>query len=494
MPPRVDQLWLVSTGTLRVQSAEMGNANTLVVIGGKLSSASLPVLQLKLRDYFQFQMENQVSLTGAVLSTGGKPEVLRAPELGVDCAVGELSEFLRRERPSWQECDRVVYYPAACYFKEPARLEQTLRSLLDSRTPSMLFRSGEQFLCALSARELAESPGDRRVADLPYLAESALDAEVANLSTPLGIFDATVTQTPARMFNSFRPEPPYLWKTSSEVEKAEREYAFLRNLPPALKPFFPEVGASREEGATFSYQIKFVPMLDLGRFWLHRSLSPQEFGALLVTLGDYLAQCPRQAVPVEVHRQSLRALFVSKLLARMARLRELHVYPRLLAASQSVYDGGIEKLSADLVAELKTRIDRTTGEALYLSHGDLCFSNILWDRLSSTMQLIDPRGLCDEHHGYLPRAYDLAKLSHSVLGGYDWIMGDRMDADAAEFEAYRAPFTPMFTRWLGEMGADLRLVRLGEASLFLSMLPLHADRPGRLLAHVRAGARAWDAR
>ncbi len=54
-------------------------------------------------------------------------------------------------------------------------------------------------------------------------------------------------------------------------------------------------------------------------------------------------------------------------------------------------------------------------------HGDLCFSNILFDTCSDCIKLIDPRASIsrDEPRLVGDLRYDLSKLAHSVLGLYD---------------------------------------------------------------------------
>jgi aminoglycoside phosphotransferase len=60
-------------------------------------------------------------------------------------------------------------------------------------------------------------------------------------------------------------------------------------------------------------------------------------------------------------------------------------------------------------------------------HGDLCFSNILYDVSSAVCRLIDPRGSFGTVGiGGDPR-YDIAKLWHSVAGGYDFLATDFFD-------------------------------------------------------------------
>ena len=56
-----------------------------------------------------------------------------------------------------------------------------------------------------------------------------------------------------------------------------------------------------------------------------------------------------------------------------------------------------------------------------IGHGDPCFSNTLYDKSSEMLKLIDPKGALSEDEIYTNEYYDLAKLSHSILGNYDFM-------------------------------------------------------------------------
>ena len=97
----------------------------------------------------------------------------------------------------------------------------------------------------------------------------------------------------------------------------------------------------------------------------------------------------------------------------------------------------------------------------------------------------------------MPEYYDLAKLSHSFLGNYDFIINDmvhyhvdaqlRMHARAQVADPdQHAALQRCFRAWCTGRNYNLRLIRLGEAALFLSMLPLHADHPARMVGQVCA--------
>ncbi len=77
--------------------------------------------------------------------------------------------------------------------------------------------------------------------------------------------------------------------------------------------------------------------------------------------------------------------------------------------------------------------------------------------------------------------YDVAKLSHSVCGRYDFFNNALFELMIGEDLCYhlQIPFDrkyiTIFKEKLQENGFDYLTVRIYEVSLFLSMLPLHID-------------------
>ncbi|MGH2874564.1 MAG: phosphotransferase [Solirubrobacteraceae bacterium] len=133
---------------------------------------------------------------------------------------------------------------------------------------------------------------------------------------------------------------------------------------------------------------------------------------------------------------------------------------------------------------------------LGIVHGDLCLSNILFDRRNGIVRLVDPRG----SFGGLPLhgdpRYDHAKLAHSIHGDYDHIVRGLFDlhlaSGAARLEVQLTATQRAVKRLYAERAArrfadNLERVRLIEALLFLSMLPLHCDRPRSQLAFAARG-------
>ena len=87
--------------------------------------------------------------------------------------------------------------------------------------------------------------------------------------------------------------------------------------------------------------------------------------------------------------------------------------------------------------------------------------------------------------------YDIAKLSHSVCGNYDFFNSGAYDIQLnseMQFELNlhfdNSKYKEIFKKYLEKSEYNYIMVRLYEASLFLSMLPLHIDNPNKVFGFL----------
>ena len=122
-----------------------------------------------------------------------------------------------------------------------------------------------------------------------------------------------------------------------------------------------------------------------------------------------------------------------------------------------------------------------------LIHGDLCFSNIFYDSKNKNFKLIDPRGKWGQGiSGDLK--YDVAKIRHSVVGGFDTITNGLYSATYTEMDGiFVDVYKPKNYECVCEK-LDFRIkerwnlneIKIIEGLLFVSMLPLHKDNFERI--------------
>ena len=151
---------------------------------------------------------------------------------------------------------------------------------------------------------------------------------------------------------------------------------------------------------------------------------------------------------------------------------------------------GVPSLN-EIVLEMNAAIPNPESKHLCIIHGDFCFSNILYNFKTQSIKVIDPRGidLDGKVTIYGDVRYDVAKLAHSVLGLYDYIIGGSFTLKETneynlEFEIQSEPHILEIqehfkSQIFGGMNLDQLNIYPILVHLFLSMLPLHSDYPKR---------------
>jgi len=351
---------------------------------------------------------------------------------------------------------------------------------------------GDGLVAYAEEARAAEGQAKRRLralsAGLPQVEDALRLADLTDLATALEFLSGSFS---ARHFNHVEQDRYYVVKRSRDRDKIRREYRFFGLLPEAIQPFFLQPFDFREDDQGASYRTRRLFVPDLAVQWVHQAITGQQFEQLLAHLLHFIEVRPRRHVGREEARRVARSLYVDKVQSRVDALLDV---PEGRAVDATLVAGGLEGGVRGLLGEYLALHDRITrrrrDEELTVSHGDPCFSNVLYSPATQLFQLIDPRGADDEQDVYSDAFYDVAKLSHSVLGGYDFVVAGLFDLVHGDDLALglRVEDEPLaaqkdrFRAALEAHGFDLTLVRLYEASLFLSMLPLHIEAPKRVTA------------
>lgn len=294
--------------------------------------------------------------------------------------------------------------------------------------------------------------------------------------------------TTARSFNTLRISDRTVRKSSGDVVKMKAEAKWLSCVPPAVLPF-----AARlfESGPGF-YEIEYQYSPTLAELFVFSKLGRLTWQRILGSCFQFMDACSQFEGPGD-GGGVLEDLAVNKTLQRLEQY-----------ASDTGFDIHREmkvngKAAPSLVAtaeEAIRRIDLGRDRAETVMHGDFCFSNILYNSRSSRICVIDPRGYRTDGtlSIYGDVRYDLAKLNHSIVGCYDLIIAGRHSFIANGSYDLDLQFDRNDDReWLahefqsmavGGVRADTSCVQALTILLFLSMLPLHKDRPDRQQAFI----------
>lgn len=259
----------------------------------------------------------------------------------------------------------------------------------------------------------------------------------------------------SRYFNEIIDAGSTLVKKSGNTTKIESEYNFYYLLPDQVKMYFIQPFNLVKEDKSASYEMEKIHILNSAQLLISGQISKDSFFALVSKISEFQAKAGLAKATKEQVMAQAKYLVIDKTVARL---------------NGFGYDAQIDRLKK---AFDKYSLERDTWN-LALSHGDLCFSNILWVEEIAMIKLIDPRGANSVEDLFLDEYYDMAKLAHSIFSGYETIV-------------YGAGEVPDFakevlTAYLNFRGISLPLLKVYEAALFLSMIPLHSESIAKVTA------------
>lgn len=351
---------------------------------------------------------------------------------------------------------------------------------------------GELAQAVLQAVSTGESVNQLLPGAMKQLRSVKGDVPMIDMRDPLSFTDYLTSNFDARYFNSIQTiSDCVLLKRSSDVDKLQREFKYYSLLPAALQMFFIQPYDFMLENGHASYKMERLFVPDMALQWIHGSLDELNFKRLLDKVFYYISVRPVRRVSMDAARAVYQDTYRHKVAARLEQLKAKPEYDRLRPYLDANF-GGVDALFGRYFQLLDQTGERAASRDLRLGHGDLCFSNILYSKTTDLIRFIDPRGADGDDDLYVSPFYDLAKLSHSIVGNYDFINYGlyRVDLDSdLQLKLVTEPAAPswareMFEARLRDAGFDPALIRLFEASLFLSMVPLHIESPKKVLAFL----------
>lgn len=296
-----------------------------------------------------------------------------------------------------------------------------------------------------------------------------------------------------RVFNRISFEDHMLVKQSRDTLKMRAEANWFENLPRALQTHVPRFlgRVERDFLAGYATEYLYLPVLsDLAAFG---ALPLTSWLEILAACFEFLDKCqairPPPGIPEaspDFARRFGDEMITAKTWARLSAYAEASGLS--LEAPIRVNGHGFASLRGAVERALGA-IPPTTPDHIRFWHGDVFFGNMLYDFTARRALAIDPRGQIAPGELCLwgDWRYDLAKLSHSVIGQYDQIILGRARLFEEGPGDWRLDFAGRDHQdqiediFLDRAGARYGLGRnelLGlTALLFFSMLPLHSDRP-----------------
>lgn len=309
--------------------------------------------------------------------------------------------------------------------------------------------------------------------------------------------------TTQRSFNTLKISDGVLYKSGVPAEKIQAEEHWFRTLPLAIKKYTPHLldAGVLPDGDRF-YALEYLPYLPLNELFVH-GRNPLPFWSGQFELLRKLFMDARSAFDsVNGGLDKLTSDAIS--LYQQKTLNRIQYYERQAGFSAESVIGLHEDqlLTVQLIALECIKLSLQMKVVPAIIHGDLCFSNILYDSRCERIKVVDPRGTNAQGDFtiYGDQKYDLAKLAHSVIGMYDFIIAGRYTLETDD-DGYASINFEINGRLSAIQDAFLDVRFIDEFSvkeimplvviLFISMLPLHADRPDRQKAMLLNAVRLY---
>jgi hypothetical protein len=344
-------------------------------------------------------------------------------------------------------------------------------------------------------------------------------------------FDSKRVVTTERHFNHLRMADGVVTKSSADAAKMTAEAIWFEQAPRSVKPYLAAYlgrledddtdpsgggcsgggggrghgeggdgdggGGGASGGKQTGYQLEYLHLAALNELYVFGRLPEAVWARIFGACDAWLRTAAKVPLAQAPAADLARRTYLDKTLERLARYRE---------QSGCALDSGWRLNGRDappLLAIADEAADAVMAHATAPSfiHGDLCFSNMLFDFRAGRLKMIDPRGTGMDGLPccYGDLRYDVGKLAHSVLGLYDHIVAGRyqLEADGQSLSfhlqaercgAARRLF--LSTPLAGRKPADWDCYPV-MVLLFLSMLPLHADDARRQQALMANAIRLY---
>ena len=288
--------------------------------------------------------------------------------------------------------------------------------------------------------------------------------------------------TTQRAFNNLEITPRWIRKSSHKIEKISAEANWFENVPAQLRMFLPQYLGSIITKESASYQLEYLHYTALNELYVFSVLPEIVWKKILSNCLFFIEECHKYKAPNQSEGVDLKDMFQDKTIVR------LNEYCQEIGCTMEtkwLYNQNLNASFSDLL-QCSEQFLPPSSHHNSVVHGDFCFSNILYDFRTNNIKTIDPRGI-DLNENFTifgDGLYDVAKLSHSILGLYDWIIAEYYEVDIKQNSIQFTLDAPNSIKGIQSLFLTLvndkfnltsNALYAMQIQLFLSMLPLHSD-------------------
>lgn len=313
-------------------------------------------------------------------------------------------------------------------------------------------------------------------------------------------YEAIIRFPNLRYFNSLKYDSEFgtITKTSKNISAFRNQLAWFKQVPNELESFLPKI-YEMDCGDNPYIKMEILTSSTLSEIFINKRINIGAWNEVAKKIKKIINMFAKYEVKSNAASALAEEMYIVKTRKRIIEYKEINNNAFSMYIN---FDKDIINLDFILsnLEEFVLRSGLSNINSLTPIHGDFCFSNVLYDSRSRHIKMIDPRGEFGLPGIYGDPDYDIAKLTHSYSGGYDFIISDRfkllidgkcIKGCELEFDDYHDKVAKIINNILEIRHHNNLRIRAIETLLFLSMLPLHNDQPNRQLAMQYIGMHSF---
>lgn len=316
----------------------------------------------------------------------------------------------------------------------------------------------------------------------------------------------TAKEVKSRYFNTIQIDKQrgILTKESLNKEKFIKEIKWYLKLPSDIQYLAPRIFDYSLNYNRPYVKMEYYSYNTLHDLFLYGNYSISQWNEIFDVLIDVINDMGMYIIKSKQEEliTALKSMYIEKTIDRLKSLRESNDFRSFFKGKIQINGRNFDSLDyyINILPSVLQKHDIFNINFFQIIHGDLCLTNILYSIDTNTVRLIDPRGEFGKYDIYGDVRYDLAKLCHSIEGKYDFIIKDLMDVKVNNNKIdYKIHYTgrheqveEIFRERLSKINYNVKSIKLIEALLFLSMVPLHKDYPKRQYVMLSKGVELID--
>jgi hypothetical protein len=312
-------------------------------------------------------------------------------------------------------------------------------------------------------------------------------------------FNSKSLFTTQRSFNNLKIDKNFVIKSSAQKNKIKGEISWFRALPPNLKHYAPALLDWNVDDKNVFYKIEYLYLCTLSEMFVFGENEIFVWKNIINSCNEFINDCNSESI-VKVKASTYFKSISDKTVNRLTEYKTK--FPLDLDKSWVLNEQNLPSINS-IILEINSVLKGDQFLTKSFIHGDFCFSNLLYDFRKKSIKVIDPRGVNFENQldneGSV--VYDITKLGHSMIGLYDFIIiGEFVYQEISPYRiSFKIPISKnkleisklFFELDFERYNISIREIYALMIHLFLSMLPLHSDKPQRQKAFIANALRLY---